>query len=142
MPDKISKELRSLIMSRIKGKDTKAEIVFRKMLFARGLRYRLHYSIDGRPDIAMPSKKVAIFIDGCFWHKCPKCFRPPKSRINYWEPKIQRNLDRDKRTNATLKAKGWKIIRVWEHEVYEDHQKPLKRILVALGKRKAHSDLR
>lgn len=134
MADKISKEKRSYIMSRIKGKDTIAEVVFRKILVSQGIRYRLHYPIDGRPDVAIRSKKIAIFIDGCFWHKCPKCFRPPKSRKSYWTPKIQRNIERDKRVNELLRAKGWKVIRIWEHEVTRNPQKPLKRVLAVLDK--------
>ncbi len=137
MGDKFSKEIRSYVMSRIRGKDTKAELAFRKMLFSEGIRYRLHYPIEGsRPDVAIPSKKIAIFIDGCFWHKCPKCFRPPKSRESYWTPKIQKNLERDIRIRAMLRAKGWKVIRVWEHEVNKKPQKAIKRVLIALSKTK------
>ena len=132
MADKVSRKTRSYIMSRIRSKDTKAEIAFRKELFHNGIRYRLHYPVEGRPDIALPSQKIAIFIDGCFWHKCPKCFRPPKSHKNYWEQKINRNLERDKIVNKMLKMEKWKVIRIWEHEITETPQKALRKVLTAI----------
>ena len=131
--DTFTKEQRSQIMAKIKGKDTKPEIIFRKLLYSKGIRYRIHYPVEGKPDIVIVSKKIAIFIDGCFWHKCPKCCRLPRSNKDYWLPKIQRNIERDKKTNKALKSKGWKVIRIWEHEIKENPQGAVKKVINSLG---------
>lgn len=131
MTDTFTKRQRSYIMSRVKGANTTPELMFRKSLYSKGLRYRLHYNIPGKPDIALASRKVAIFIDGCFWHKCPKCFRAPKSNKRYWEAKIKGNLKRASAINKKLKLAGWRVIRIWEHEVTKDVQKCINRVLRA-----------
>jgi DNA mismatch endonuclease (patch repair protein) len=118
MADVFSKKVRSRIMSRIRGTNTKPELILRKMLSSKSLRYKLHYKVGKtRIDIAFPSKKIAIFVDGCFWHGCKRHFRPPKSNKRYWGPKIKRNIERDRETNRYLKKLGWNVIRVWEHEL-------------------------
>lgn len=132
MTDTFSKKDRSRIMSQIKAKNTGPEAKLRKMLSSKGLRYRLHYKIDGRPDIVFVSKKTAVFVDGCYWHKCPKCYRPSNSNKAYWSSKIEGNAKRDKRVNRILKSKGWKVVRIWEHEINNDSN-PLKRIMLILG---------
>jgi DNA mismatch endonuclease (patch repair protein) len=114
--DKFSKEVRSRIMSRIRGKHTKPELKLRRALWARGHRYRLHYGRQGI-DIALVGKKVAIFVDGCFWHGCPKHYRPPKSNKAYWGPKIETNRRTDRRKNRELRKRGWRVVRIWEHEL-------------------------
>jgi len=119
MPDKITEEQRSHIMSRIRSKNTKIEMLIRKELWKRGFRYRLHYPLPGKPDIVFPSRYVAIFCDGCFWHGCPKCFRPPQSNKNYWRPKIANNRKRAKRQTTELEDAGWIVLRFWEHEIIE-----------------------
>lgn len=132
MTDKFSLEVRSNIMSKIKGKDTKPEIRLRKALHALGYRYSLKKrfkELNFRPDIVMVSRKTVIFLDGCFWHKCPKCFKAPKSRKEYWGPKIARNVERDRMQTEFLKKNGWKVIRIWEHEVNKDMEKVLKKIV-------------
>jgi len=119
-------------MSRIRGKDTKPEVILRKNLFRLGYRYSLRYrfkELNFMPDIAMVSRKVCIFVDGCFWHKCPKCYIPPKSNKKYWLPKIDRNVERDRQQNEYLKKNGWEVIRVWEHELNSDLQKVIKKII-------------
>ena len=121
-------------MSRIKGKDTKPEIIVRKRLYSMGFRYRTNTwlkfgKVRFRPDIIFISKKVAIFIDGCFWHKCPKCYKEPKSKREYWIPKINRNVQRAKEINRYYKQKGWKVIRIWEHEIKKNLNKVMKRVL-------------
>lgn len=118
MVDKFTKEQRSKIMSAIRSKDTLPEITLRKVLWLMGYRYRLYYS-SNKIDIAFPSKKLAIFVDGCFWHGCPIHFREPKSNQAYWLPKIKRNIERDSATNDQLKTEGWTVIRFWEHELKE-----------------------
>lgn len=125
MADVFSKDTRSRIMSKIRGKDTKPELLVRKALFRAGYRYRLRYrfkEMNFRPDIVMVSKRVCIFVDGCFWHGCPRCYRRPKTHKKYWIPKIKRNMERDKQQDEYLKKNGWKVIRIWEHDVKEDIQ--------------------
>ena len=118
MPDVLTREQRSYNMSRIKGKDTKPEILLRKLLFSKGLRgYRVQPKLFGKPDILFPVKRIAIFIDGCFWHKCPKCFVKPQTNKKFWENKIKTNIKRDKEVNRKLAGQGYKVIRFWEHEI-------------------------
>jgi DNA mismatch endonuclease (patch repair protein) len=115
-------------MAKIKSKNTKPEVLFRRLLYSRGVRYRINYHLDGKPDIVIVSKKIAIFVDGCFWHKCPKCFRSPNSNKPYWSEKIKRNIARDKRINKILKSKGWKVIRIWEHEIKNNPDSTVKKV--------------
>ncbi len=108
-------------MARIGGKDTKPELMLRRALWGIGLRYRVHYKTRaGRIDIAFPGRKVAIFVDGCFWHKCSIHFVEPASRNEFWSDKIQENVKRDRRQNAYLAELGWTVMRFWEHEIYND----------------------
>jgi DNA mismatch endonuclease (patch repair protein) len=134
MVDRISKEKRSKIMSAIRSENTKPEIVLRKALWARGLRFRKYYCKE-KIDIAFPSKKLAIFVDGCFWHGCPIHSHLPKSHKDYWHPKLKKNMERDQAKNRRLKAEGWKVLRFWEHEV-EDPAKILNKVQRELNKRK------
>jgi len=91
----------------------------------------------GKPDIVFPKKKVAVFIDGCFWHKCPKCFKKPATNKVFWMRKIDSNTKRDKVVNADLKKKGWKVIRIWEHEIRKNLNKCYFKIHKELKKRGA-----
>jgi DNA mismatch endonuclease (patch repair protein) len=113
--DKISRKKRSWNMSRIKSADTKPELFVRKYLSGKGLRFRINYKIPGKPDVAFPKHKGAIFIHGCFWHKhnC-KYSVIPKSNRPFWLKKLNDNAKRDIRNLNTLKAKGWKILTIWE----------------------------
>lgn len=99
-----------------KGKDTKPELLVRERLRAAGLTgYRLHWKVPGRPDVAWPGKKVCILVNGCFWHRCPHCRpRMPKSNVEYWTVKFDRNLERDERNLRELRAMGWTVHVVWE----------------------------
>lgn len=115
--DKFSKQTRSKIMSSIKSKNTKPEILLRKLLWENGFRYRLHYG-EEKIDIAFPSKKLAVFVDGCFWHRCPQHSHLPKSNRSYWLPKLMKNKKRAKDKDKRLKKDGWKVIHVWEHNLY------------------------
>lgn len=113
-------EQRSRCMAAIRGKDTKPEILVRKFLFSKGLRYRLNNrKLPGAPDIVLKKYKTVIFVDGCFWHGHEGCkyFRLPKSNTPFWEAKITRNIERDKETTQALTALGWKVIRIWECEL-------------------------
>lgn len=104
-------------MSNIKGKDTSIEVALRSQLWCRGLRFRNHYKIIGKPDVVFVSARVAVFIDGCFWHRCPAHFSQPKNNDAFWLKKIGRNVDRDALVTAELKTMGWKVLRYWEHEL-------------------------
>ncbi|WP_434085244.1 very short patch repair endonuclease [Mycolicibacterium goodii] len=112
---------RSRNMSAIRRRDTKPEIALRSQLHRRGLRFRKDHAIrvDGRlirPDIAFTKRRVAIFIDGCFWHSCPQHGRKPSVNQNYWSPKLERNSKRDAEQTEALQSAGWVVLRYWEHE--------------------------
>ena len=112
--DKFSKEIRSKIMSRIRS-ESGIEKLPKCM---KGLYLRKHPSgIYGKPDFGNKKRKIVVFIDGCFWHKCPIHHKEPKSNRSYWTTKINKNVDRDKEVNSVLKKEGWKVIRIWEHDL-------------------------
>lgn len=133
MADVHTTEQRSYNMSRIKGKNTKPEMLVRKFLHANGFRYKLHdKSLPGKPDIVLPRYRTVIFVHGCFWHghKGCKYFVIPKTRTEWWVNKINRNIINDKRKGRLLKKEGWKIIYVWECGLKgEGVEKKLKKIL-------------
>jgi len=111
------KEITSKIMSSIKSTNTKPELLLRKALWTSGIRgYRIHWKkVPGRPDIAFPEKKIAIFVNGCFWHRCPYCKPPmPKSNLPFWEEKFRKNILRDRSKTKLLKKLGWNTIVIWE----------------------------
>jgi len=119
-------------MSRIRSKNTKPEELVRKYLFSRGLRYRVcDNRYPGKPDIILPKYQTAIFVHGCFWHwhsRCPE-FVMPKSRLDYWKPKLRRNKQRDKKHIKELQKNGWYVITIWECELKKDvRDKRLKRL--------------
>ena len=120
MADIMTPEQRSRCMAAIKGKDTKPEMIVRKYLFSRGLRFRVQVrKLPGTPDIVLPKYKTAIFVNGCFWHGHEGCkyFRLPKSNVEFWKEKIERNIERDKESMQALFDLGWKVVRVWECEL-------------------------
>lgn len=117
----LTKEQRSYCMSRITSNNTKPELAFRKYIWAMGVRgYRLNSRLPGKPDLYFGRQKVAVFIDGCFWHKCPLDYIRPKSNNDYWDKKIARNVERDAETNKALSKRGVTVIRLWEHEIKKD----------------------
>ena len=103
-----------------KKRDTRPELVIRRAVHAMGFRYR----VAARPvttarwtaDMVFPGPRVAVFIDGCFWHGCPNHFKAPRTNTDYWRPKIERNKARDEQVNSVLAAEGWTVVRIWEHE--------------------------
>lgn len=112
---------RSRTMAAIKSRDTSAERRIRSALHRAGVRFRLGQQIVTggrrvRPDIVFRRARVALFIDGCFWHGCPQHCRMPSSNVKYWNPKIERNRTRDQRNDEELRATGWTVVRVWEHD--------------------------
>lgn len=117
MTDKFSKEVRSRIMSRIRSEWTGPEKMIHNKLKGLKIRHQMHPKIAGHPDLILKDRKVAVFIHGCFWHKCPKCYKEPKSRKKYWIPKIKQNVKRDIKNENILRQNGYKIIKIWEHEL-------------------------
>jgi len=115
-------------MRRVKGKDTACEILLRRALHRRGLRYSLRKQLPGKPDIVFVRAMVAVFVDGCFWHGCPEHCRRPSSNTAYWHAKIDRNMARDERVTKELRTLGWRVIRVWEHDVKNNLSRSAGRI--------------
>ena len=131
MADVVSPEKRSEMMSGIRGKDTKPELLIRKSLHARGFRYRLHDSkLPGKPDLAFPRYKAVIEIHGCFWHghDC-HLFKWPSSRKAFWKGKITGNMERDRKNHAALEQLGWRILTIWECALKGRTHKPLDDVI-------------
>lgn len=123
MADNRSKEIRSYNMSRIKNKDTKPEILVRRFLFSKGLRYRKNdRRYPGTPDIVLPKYRTVIFVHGCFWHLHPNCKYAvmPSSNVDFWEKKLYDNRSRDRRNQEKLMDQGWRVIVVWECQLKKD----------------------
>ncbi len=114
--DPFPHEVRSKIMSKIRSVDTAPEIKLRKALWSAGVRYRKQYGGE-RVDIAFPSRKLAVFVDGCFWHSCPIHGHMPKSNADYWKRKLEANAMRAQEKDKRLTSQGWKIIHIWEHSI-------------------------
>lgn len=117
MADIVNKETRSRMMSGIRGKDTRPELLLRRALHARGFRYRLHpKTVTGRPDLVLPKHRVAVFVHGCFWHRHESCrlASTPATRPEFWAAKFAANILRDQKVVATLSDEGWRIAIVWE----------------------------
>jgi DNA mismatch endonuclease, patch repair protein len=131
MADVHSSEQRRANMRAIRPKDTAPEIQIRKLLFARGLRFRLHVrALPGRPDIVLPKHKVVILVHGCFWHGhgC-YLFKVPETRREFWVNKIEGNRERDRRTEAQLLAAGWRVLTVWECAVKGSEKRKLDDVI-------------
>lgn len=122
-------------MAASKGKDTSPELLLRKALWAMGHRYRIGHGLPGRPDLVFVSKRVAVFVDGCFWHRCPQHFRMPRSNRGYWEKKIARNESRDAAVSEQLAAKGWQVVRIWEHDLRQEPDAVIRKLHEILGVR-------
>lgn len=130
MADKFSKQVRSKIMSSIRSKNTKPEVTIRKMLWQTGKRYRIHdKTVFGTPDISNKSKNLAIFIDGCFWHGCSRCYKEPKSNTAFWRSKISRNQKRRKIVRSGLRKQGVTVLQFWEHDVISNPKTVIGKIL-------------
>lgn len=136
MSDVLTAAQRRYCMSRIRGKNTKPEILLRKELWALGFRYRIKNKLPGHPDVVFPRKRVAVFIDGCFWHCCPKHCKMPETNRDFWEKKLHRNVERDKEVTRKLKKDGWKVIRFWEHQIKSDLISCVNRIVRYLNNQK------
>ena len=131
MADIVDKDTRSRMMSGIRGKDTKPEIAIRKALFARGLRYRIHYTrLPGKPDIVLPKHKAIILVNGCFWHghDC-HLFKWPSTRKDFWKEKISLNRERDKKNIDLYHQRGWRVMTVWECALKGKTRRPIPEII-------------
>src|SRR3989338_3685173 len=129
--DKFSKEIRSKIMSKIKGKNTAPEVLIFSELKKRGIYFKKHGSLLGNPDIVFPKNKIVVFIDGDFWHGFDYEVRKTKLP-DYWVKKIKRNIERDRKYRSTLRVQGWKVLRIWEHQVLSNKAYVLRRIIKAI----------
>jgi len=136
MADVHSKESRSYNMSKIRNKDTKPELLVRKFLHSRGFRYRLRTKqLPGKPDIFLSKLKTIIFIHGCFWHSHEGCkfSSTPKSNLDYWEPKLNRNMMRDHINEIELNERGWNVLKVWECDLKKDKiEETLQKLLLLI----------
>lgn len=120
MTDRFPREQRSAIMRAVKARDTAPELLVRRLLFSLGYRFRLHRAeLPGKPDLVFGGRRKVIFIHGCFWHQHPNCKRAkaPSSNIAFWEAKLRRNVDRDRRVQAQLASSGWQYLILWECEI-------------------------
>lgn len=121
-------------MARIRSRDTNPEMLLRRALWARGVRYRLHLPVVGiRPDLVFPEEHLAVFIDGCQWHGCPEHYVRPRTREAFWSSKLEANVARDVRQTAELEAAGWRVLRLWEHEVEEGPQEVADAVMAVLA---------
>ncbi len=127
--DNLNKDQRSKCMSQIKSKWTLQEKKIHNLLKGRKIKHEMHPKIKGSPDIIITKMNKAVFLHGCFWHKCPECYTEPKSNKSYWLPKIERNVRRDQHNKSMLKKDGWKVVSFWEHEVKSDADKALKKLV-------------
>lgn len=126
-----TKKKRSAVMARILAKNTKPEIAVRRLLRSLGYRFQGHRKdLPGKPDIVIKKDKKIIFVHGCFWHFHSRCIdgKMPKSRIEYWQPKLERNVKRDKSNGRLLKKEGWKVLKLWECEIEKKVKPTIKKI--------------
>ncbi len=132
MIDTLTIEQRRRCMSSVRNKNTGLEIKLRRALWKAGLRYRVNFKLPGKPDIVFPKRKLAIFIDGCFWHGCPIHGTSPETHAEFWKTKIKVNIERDLQVTSQLKNMGWLVIRVWGHEIKECLDGVIKNIIESL----------
>lgn len=116
-------------MSHIRSKWTSHEKRMHNLLKGHKIKHEMHPKIEGSPDIIIKGQNKAVFLQGCFWHKCPKCYTEPKSRKDYWIPKIQKNVQRDKISRKILKNKGFSVVSIWEHDIKKDIDNTLRKLV-------------
>lgn len=133
-------EKRSEVMRRVRSKNTKPEVFVRSMLHRMGYRFRLHRKdLPGNPDIVLPKHRAVVFVHGCFWHQHPGCRKAtiPQNNRDYWEKKLERNVERDRAARQTLSEQGWKVLTVWECEIPRDEEELRKQLYEKLTGRTA-----
>lgn len=129
MADNLTKEQRTKNMSAIRSTHTKMEDKVCNVLWNKGVRFRKNVrNLPGKPDIAIKKYKTVIFLDSCFWHKCPKHFKQPKSNLEYWKPKIARNVERDREITEYYTQNKWHLLRIWEHEIKQNFEGIIEKI--------------
>lgn len=134
--DRFTPEVRSRVMSRVRGKHTGPELKIRRLLHAEGYRYRLHpRTVPGRPDLAFMAQRVALFIDGCFWHGCPHHYTRPSSNVAFWDRKLESNLLRRTGVLRELRQRDWRAVQVWECQLHRRPASVMRRIRRALATR-------
>ncbi len=133
--DRVTPDVRSKIMAAVKTHNSTTELRMVAVLRENSVTgYRKHWRVTGTPDFAWPRLKLALFVDGCFWHGCPYCKRYSHSNLGYWQEKIVNNRDRDRRVSRALRKKGWMVLRVWECRI--ESSATLNRIVAALQRRR------
>ena len=140
--DRLSAAARSYVMSRVRSKNTKPELIVRRHLHEAGLRFRLHRpDLPGKPDLVLPQYRCAVLVHGCFWHQHAQCdrARPPLSNAAYWGPKLKRNLERDRQARRELAALGWKVFVIWECQLSEKALRRLSTAIVRSGAKRKPS---
>lgn len=134
MTDRLSPERRSALMARVRSRDTLPELALRRSLRRLGVSYRSYRKVAAATvDVVLPERRTAVLVHGCFWHGCPRHYKPPKSRVLYWSEKVRANRDRDRRQIARLRSAGWKVLVVWSHELRRDPDKLIARRLGLAG---------
>ena len=132
MTDVFTKEKRSWVMSRIKSTETKIEKRLETVLKKNNVRFKKYPQIFGKPDFLV-NNKIVIFVDGCFWHKCPKHYNKPKTRGKFWISKIQSNVKRDKKVLHKLRKEGYTVLRFWEHDIEKRPNYLIDKLLIRLS---------
>jgi DNA mismatch endonuclease, patch repair protein len=137
--DAYAPEVRSRVMAAVRSKGNRStEWALRAGLVRGAVKgWQLHPALPGTPDFAFLKEKLAVFVDGCFWHGCSRCYVAPKARKAYWVQKIHRNMSRDRRVSSQLRKSGWRVMRIWEHDLDKGSSKVVKRILASLGPRRS-----
>ena len=122
------------MMSKIRSKDTKPELAVRRVLWRAGFRYRVHdRTLPGTPDMSNKKKRLAVFVDGCFWHGCPACYTEPKTNTDFWRTKVSRNRRRREEVREKLRNMGFCVVEIWEHEVSNNPEAMPAKINFAVG---------
>jgi|SRR5208282_1943715 len=138
MPDVFTKSKRSEVMSRIRGRGNKdTELALAKLFRRHGITgWRRNQPVFGKPDFTFPKLKLALFVDGCFWHGCPKHATKPANNRSFWRRKLSANKSRDRLVNQTLRRTGWRVLRIWEHELAKKNETRLVKRLKSFPKNK------
>ena len=135
--DRHTKEQRHKNMQAVKGKNTKLENNVMTYLWQHGYRFRKNVKdLEGKPDVAIKKYKLVIFIDSCFWHKCPTHYKAPATNVEFWENKISGNQKRDRQVTKYYKSKKWNILRIWEHELKDEFEKTMQKVIDFIEKSK------
>ena len=141
MADVFTKAKRSDVMSKIRGRgNNDTELVLMKLLRQHGITgWRRNQNVFGKPDFLFRRNLLALFVDGCFWHGCPKCYRRPRSNKKFWDEKVARNKARDRRVNRELRKLDWRVVRIWEHDLTERGAVCARKIQAELANRKRNA---